>query len=111
MVLTRDAALAAVEADLRLWFDKAPFADPVRRLAAYRGVTAMGALGLQAEVCDWRRFGRAPSFMGFIGLVPSEYSSGGSTHRGHITRASNAHLRSQLIESAWSYQRRDQNSA
>jgi transposase len=106
VVLSRDAALAAVEADLRLWFDKAPFADPVRRLAAYRGVTTMGALSLQAEVCDWRRFGRAPSFMGFVGLVPSEYSSGGSTHRGHITRAGNTHLRSQLVESAWSYQHR-----
>ena len=77
----------------RRWFDKEPFADPVRRLAAYRGVTTMGALCLQAEVCDWRRFGRAASFMGFVGLVPSEYSSGGSTHRGHITKAGNVHLR------------------
>jgi transposase len=33
---------------------------------------------LQAEVCDWRRFGRAASLMGFVGLVPTEYSSGGS---------------------------------
>ena len=106
VVLTRDAALAAVEADLRCWFDKEPFTDPVRRLAAYRGVTTMGALCLQAEVCDWRRFARAPSFMGFVGLVPSEYSSGGSTHRGGITKAGNVHLRSQLVESAWSYQHR-----
>ena len=52
VVSTRDAELAGVEADLRTWFDKAPFADPVRRLAAYRGVTSMGALTLQAEVCD-----------------------------------------------------------
>ena len=78
----------------------------MRRLAAYRGVTAMGALCLQAEVCDWRRFARAASFMGFVGLVPTEYSSGGSTHRGHITKAGNAHLRAQLVESAWSYQHR-----
>jgi transposase len=106
VVTARDAALAATEADLRCWFNKEPFADPVHRLAAYRGVTAMGALCLQAEVCDWRRFGRAASFMGFVGLVPSEYSSGGSTHRGHITKAGNAHLRSQLVESAWSYQHR-----
>ena len=89
-----------------LWIDRAPFATPVRRLAAYRGVTAMGALGLQAEVCDWRRFGRAAQMMGFVGLVPSEYSSGGSTHRGHITKAGNTHLRAQLVESAWAYQHR-----
>lgn len=106
VVLSRDAALAAVEADLRTWFDKEPFADPVRRLAAYRGVTTMGALCLQAEVCDWRRFARAASFMGFVGLVPSEDSSGKTSHRGHLTKAGNAHLRAQLVESAWSYQHR-----
>jgi tRNA splicing ligase len=44
--------------------------------------------------------------MGFTGLVPSEYSSGGSTRRGHITKTGNEHLRTQLVESAWSYQHR-----
>ena len=106
VVRSRDAQLEAVETDLASWFDRPPFADGVRRMAAYRGVTHMGALALQAEVCDWRRFGRAASLMGFIGLVPSEYSSGGSTHRGHLTKAGNAHLRAQLVESAWSYQHR-----
>ncbi|MDQ1420390.1 MAG: transposase [Acidimicrobiaceae bacterium] len=106
VVLSRDAQLAAVEADLVGYFDKEPFADGVRRLAAYRGVTSMGALSLQAEVCDWRRFGRASAMMGFVGLVPSEYSSGGSTHRGHITKAGNVHLRAQLVEAAWAYQHR-----
>ena len=42
--------------------------------------------------------------MGFTGLVPSEYSSGGKTSRGRITKAGNLHLRTQLIESAWAYQ-------
>jgi transposase len=104
VVLSRDAQLDAVEADLKLWVPKAPFAEPVRRLAAYRGVTALGALALQAEVCDWRRFGQAAQMMGFVGLVPTEYSSGGSTRRGHITKAGNIHLRTQLVESAWAYQ-------
>jgi transposase len=106
VILARDAQLAAVEADLQMWFGKEPFCDPVRRLAAYRGVSTMGALVLQSEVCDWRRFGRSGSFMGFVGLVPREYSSGSSTRRGHITKAGNAHLRAQLVESAWSYQHR-----
>jgi transposase len=64
----------------------------------------MGALGLQAEVCDWRRFAHAASVMGFVGLVPSEHSSGATTRRGHITKAGNQHVRAQLIESAWAYQ-------
>lgn len=70
-VAVRDTALAAVEADLAGFFDKAPFAEGVRHLSAYRGVTAIGALSLQAEVCDWRRFSRAAAVMGFVGLVPS----------------------------------------
>ena len=106
VVLARDAALGAVEADLAGWCERAPFAEAVRRLGAYRGVTRLGALTLQAEVCDWRRFGRASSVMGFVGLVPSEHSSGGSTRRGHLTKAGNTHLRHQLIEAAWAYQHR-----
>jgi transposase len=102
----RDAALAAVEADLNVWIDRGPFADPVHRLAAYRGVTELGGLTLASEVADWRRFPRAATFMGFTGLVPSEYSSGASTRRGHITKTGNEHLRTQLVEAAWSYQHR-----
>jgi transposase len=103
---TRDAQLDAVEADLAVWYDRAPFADATHRLAAYRGVTRLGALHLASEVCDWRRFDRASAFMGFCGLVPSEYSSGATTRRGHITKAGNTHLRTQLVESAWAYQHR-----
>jgi transposase len=78
----------------------------VARLAAYRGITRLGALTLAAEVADWRRFAHASQFMGFCGLVPSEYSSGNRVHRGRLTKAGNAHLRAQLVESAWSYQHR-----
>jgi len=76
------------------------------RLSAYRGVTRLGALTLASEVCDWRRFPQAAAFTGFCGLVPSEYSSGTSTRRGHITTTGNTHLRAQLVESAWAYQHR-----
>ncbi|MGH8900476.1 MAG: hypothetical protein ACRDYA_02045 [Egibacteraceae bacterium] len=41
-------------------------------LGAYRRITHLGGLTLACEVCDWRRFGRAGVFMGFVGLVPSE---------------------------------------
>jgi transposase len=102
----RDAQLEAIQADLAGWYDRARFADAVHRLAAYRGLTRLGALTLASEVCDWRRFGRAAAFAGFCGLVPSEYSSGTTTRRGHITKCGNAHLRAQLVESAWSYQYR-----
>jgi transposase len=102
----RDAQLDQVEADLAGWYERPPFAAQVARLAAYRGVTRLGALTLAAEVADWRRFPRASTFMGFCGLTPSEYSSGQRTWRGQLTKAGNAHLRAQLVESAWSYQHR-----
>jgi transposase len=88
----RDAQLEAIQADLATW----------------RGVTRLGALTLASEVADWRRFATAGQFMGFCGLVPSEYSSGNSTWRGRITKCGNAHLRTQLVESAWAYQHRPQ---
>jgi len=99
----RDAAVAAIEADLWPWTEQPPFSELVSRFAAYRGITALGGLVLTSEVCDWRRFPTAGMFMGFTGLVPTEHSSGERQHRGGITHAGNTHLRTQLVESAWSY--------
>ena len=102
----REAAVDAIDADLVGWYGRPPFADTVARLAAYRGITQLGALSLAAEVCDWRRFGTAGTFMAFTGLTPCEHSSGQRTQRGHITHAGNVHLRTQLVESAWAYKSR-----
>src|SRR6266545_1113368 len=63
-----------------------------------------GELTLASEVCDWARFPRASAFMGFAGLGVTEYSTGGKTRRGHITKTGSTHLRTQLVEAAWSYQ-------
>jgi hypothetical protein len=54
-VKCRESELEAIEADLAGWVEAGPFAGAVRRLSAYRGVERLGALVLQAEVCDWRR--------------------------------------------------------
>jgi transposase len=87
-----------------VWFAHPLFADSVAGLAAYRGVDALAALVLATEVCDWRRFATAGEFMGFCGLVPSEYSSGAHVRRGKLTKAGNVAVRTQLVESAWAYQ-------
>ena len=75
----------------------------VRYLRCLKGVDTLSALTLLVETQDFRRFERAPSFMNFMGLTPSEYSSGEKTRRGHITKVGNAHARRILVESAWSY--------
>jgi transposase len=105
-VQTREVALRAVEDDLAVWCDTGPFVDAVHRLGAYRGITHLGGLLLASETFDWRRFPTAGRYMGAVGLVPSEYSSGASTRRGRITKAGNHQVRTQLVESAWSYQHR-----
>jgi transposase len=106
VLAARDAQLEAIQADLAGWYDRAPFADAVHRLAAYRGITRLGALTLASEVCDWRRFPRAAAFSGFCGLVPSEYSSGTTTRRGHITKCGTSTCAPCWPGSAWSYQYR-----
>jgi transposase len=106
VLAARDGELAAIEADLMGWCEREPFTDAVTRLAAYRGIADLNALTLAAEVIDWRRFAAAPLFMGFTGLVPSEYSSGEATRRGHITKAGNRAVRTALVEAAHAYRHR-----
>lgn len=106
VLAARDAELAALEAELMPWCRQMPFTEAVCRLACYRGIADLSALTLSCEVVDWRRFATAEAFMGFTGLVPSEYSSGEATRRGHITKAGNKAVRTVLVEAAHAYRHR-----
>lgn len=77
----------------------------VTALQALRGVEMVSAVTLVAEIGDFRRFASASELMAFVGLVPSEHSSGGSRRQGRITRTGNGHARRILVESAWHYRR------
>ena len=83
-------------------WEKAPL---VTALQALRGVELVTAATLVSEVGDFRRFGSASELMSFVGLVPSEHSSGRTRRQGRITRTGNAHVRWTLVESAWHYRR------
>jgi len=72
-------------------------------LQAMRGVALVVAVTVVAEVGDFRRFANPRQLMAYLGLVPSEHSSGGSIRRGAITKAGNALARRVLIEGAWTY--------
>ena len=58
---------------------------------------------LVTELHDFRRFRRPRELMSYLGLIPSEHSSGGHTQRGGITKTGNGHARRVLIECAWNY--------
>jgi transposase len=101
-----DAQLHALESEISQIARAEPWSDPVRWLCAFRGIAELTALSLLAEIGDFHRFGSARELMGFLGLVPSEYSSGEERHRGSITKSGNGHARRLLVEAAWHYQHR-----
>lgn len=83
---------------------ESPFAEVVGRLVCLRGVSTLTALALTVELGDWQRF-RPQSLGPFLGLVPSEDSSGERRRQGAITKTGNSHARRLLVEAAW-HQRR-----
>jgi transposase len=97
------ARLQDVEQDLRALLDLEPLRARVQRLRCFRGVDDLTALTIAAELGDPRRFATAPRVMAYVGLVPSEHSSGATRRQGGITKTGNAHLRRVLVESAWHY--------
>jgi transposase len=80
------------------------WAPVVDALQALRGVSFVTAVGVVAEVGDLRRFQHPRELMAYLGLVPSESSSGPRVRRGAITKAGNPHARRLLAEAAWAYQ-------
>jgi transposase len=80
------------------------WAPMVAALQALRGVSFITAVALAAELGDLRRFGHPRELMAYLGLVPSEHSSGLTVRRGAITKAGNPHVRRLLAEAAWAYQ-------
>jgi len=75
----------------------------IEALQAMRGIAEIGAITIVAEVGQISRFRGARQLMGYSGLVPSEYSSGGQRRQYSITKTGNAHLRRVVVEAAWAW--------
>jgi transposase len=101
LVLRRDT----LEATIAELVPSSPLAETVARLRCLRGIDTLTAVGLAAEIGDFARFERASQLMGYLGLVPSEHSTGTTTRRGRITKTGPSHSRRLLIEAAWHYRR------
>jgi transposase len=80
--------------------DDSEFTPIVHRLACLRGISTLTAFGLAVEIGDWQRF-TGNTIGAFMGLVPSEHSSGASRVQGPITKTGNTHARRLLVEAAW----------
>jgi transposase len=73
----------------------------VEALICLKGIDFVTAVSFVAEIGDLTRFAHPRALMSYLGLVPSEYSSGASRRQGAITRCGNKHARRMLIEAAW----------
>jgi transposase len=89
----------------RSWPDS-PFAETIARLRCFRGIDTLSAAGLAAEIGEFERFRRPRYLAGFLGIVPSEHSSGERRRQGHITKAGPGHARRLLVEAAQHYRHR-----
>ena len=81
------------------------FTAVTNRLCCLRGISVLTGFALAVELGDWHRFTGA-TIASYLGLVPSEHSSGGSRHLGPITKTGNSHARRLLIEAAWHHKAR-----
>jgi transposase len=95
--------LAELDREIDALAQTEPYREPVGWLRCFRGIDTLSAMILLAEIGDFRRFQRPRELMAYLGLVPSEYSSGDRESRGALTKTGNTHARRVLVEAAWHY--------
>ena len=96
-----DARIEAIDRQIEIAAEQPAYRTAVGALRCFRGIDTRTALGLVTELHSIEHFRRARGLMAFVGLVPSEASSGPRQRRGAITKAGNSHARRLLIEAAW----------
>ena len=101
LVVRRDA----LEATIAELVPGSPWAQTVARLRCLRGIDTLTAVGLCAEIGDFERFTRAGQLASYLGVIPSEDSSGERRRLGAITKTGSRHARRLLVEAAWHYRR------
>ena len=102
---------AQLDRQLEEFGGRDPYREPVAWLRCFKGIDTVTAVCLVAELHDFRRFRSARELMSYVGLVPSECSSGEYQRRGAITKAGNRHVRRLLVEAAWHHRFRPALSA
>lgn len=97
------ARVGRIETALREQVGSWRFARVVDALMCFKGIEFVSATMLVSELGDLHRFAHPKQLMAYLGLVPSEHSSGDARFQGRLTKTGNSHVRRILIEAAWSY--------
>lgn len=95
-----------LDARLAEYGSQEPYREWVAWLRCFKGIDTVTAVCVVAELHDFRRFRSARELMSYLGLVPSEHSSGERQRRGSITKTGNRHVRRLLVEAAWHHRHR-----
>jgi transposase len=95
-----------LEREILARLDDSPWRTQIARLRCLRGIDTLTAAGLCAEIGDFERFAGAEQLMNYVGLVPSESTSGEQRRLGAITKTGSGHARRLLVEAAWHYRKR-----
>ena len=99
-VLAAKARRDRLDAEIEAMAGHGEFTPLVRRLGCLRGIGPLTGLALAVEIGDWHRF-TGSTIGSFVGLVPTEHSSGATRSQGSITKTGNTHVRRLLVEAAW----------
>jgi transposase len=99
VVLTLDRR-NRLDAAIEVMAAESSYTAVTRRLGCLRGISTLTGFGLAVEIGDWTRF-TGSTIGAFVGLVPTEDSSGRSRSQGSITKTGNSHARRLLVEAAW----------
>jgi transposase len=97
---------AQLEREIVALVPSSPWQLQVGRLRCPRGIDTLSAVGLCSEIGDFERFARAEQLMSYVGLVPSESTTGENRRLGAITKTGSGHARRLLVEAAWHYRKR-----
>jgi len=92
-----------VEQQIRTASELSRFQEPIRILQDFRGIGLITTLQLVCEIGDFRRFEKPTALMAYLGLIPSQHSSGNTIRPSSITKTGNTHARKALVSAAWKY--------
>lgn len=110
-VLHMQNRIKALDKQIELAGNESALWPLIQNYMALRGMNRLTATAVAAELGDITRFANAPQLMAYLGLVPSEHSSGSSKVRGGITKTGNGYVRRLLTEAAWTYRHMARKSA